>query len=120
MRARVPPVVPTLLAVLASTLALALAGCTIGDDDGGDDAEPAAETAAATTEQSTTTTTRAGSASSSSFDDIPELVEELQPSVVSIVLDGGEGSGVIVDEDTIVTNAHVAGGARRVQVVLAS
>jgi S1-C subfamily serine protease len=115
MRARRPPAVPTLLATLVSSLALA--GCTIGDDGGGD-AQPAAQSVATTTERSTTTI--AGSASTSSFDDIPELVEELQPSVVSIVVDTGEGSGVIVDEDTVVTNAHVAEGARRVQVVLAS
>jgi S1-C subfamily serine protease len=51
---------------------------------------------------------------------IPDLVDELQPSVVSIVLDGGEGSGVIVAEDTVVTNAHVVGDADEVQVVLAS
>lgn len=112
-------VVPLLLL----TLALALAGCQLGEDE--DEAARATTAAATETAEPPETETEAApgagsSASASSFDDIPELVEELQPSVVSIVLDDGEGSGVIVDEDTIVTNAHVVGGASEVQVVLAS
>ena len=114
-------VVPLLLLALALTLS----GCQLGDD--GDDAAGRTEaTAAAATEPAqppeteSEATPGADGTSPSSFGDIPELVEELQPSVVSIVLDDGEGSGVIVDEDTIVTNAHVVGGASEVQVVLAS
>lgn len=97
--------VPTLVA-----LTLALVGCSGGDDE-------RQEGTAATT---VTETVTGSSGSSTDFGAIPDLVEELQPSVVSIVLDDGEGSGVIVDEDTIVTNAHVAGDAAEVQVVLAS
>ena len=116
-------VVPLVLLALALTLA----GCQLGDD-GDDDAAGGTEaTAAAATEsaqppetESESTPGAGGTAAPSSFADIPELVEELQPSVVSIVLDDGEGSGVIVDDDTIVTNAHVVGGASEVQVVLAS
>ncbi|HYO82887.1 MAG TPA: trypsin-like peptidase domain-containing protein [Bryobacteraceae bacterium] len=66
-----------------------------------------------------------------------ELVDRVDPSVVQVITrgfapseDGGEqprlqarrnrGSGVIVDPDSyIITNAHVIGSARRVQVVLA-
>ena len=100
--------------VLISLLAgVALVGCSGGDDD----PSGAATTGATTTE---TSSPAPDPATDATFGAIPDLVEELQPSVVSIVLDNGEGSGVIVDEDTIVTNAHVAGGARTVQVVLAS
>jgi serine protease DegQ len=110
-------VVPLLLI----TLAVALAGCQSGEDE--DDAARATAAAATETTGPPETETEAApgaGGSASTFGDIPELVEELQPSVVSIVLDDGEGSGVIVDEDTIVTNAHVAGGADEVRVVLAS
>jgi serine protease DegQ len=100
--------VPALLA-----LTLALLGCNGGGDDDGPE-----QAAAVTTTVTEPAPGRSGGGST--FDDIPEVVEELQPSVVSIALAGGEGSGVIVDEDTIVTNAHVVGGAREVQVVLAS
>jgi len=102
---------PTLLAVLA------LAGCSLGDD-----ARDAARTTTAADTATGTDTAVSGAdlAPDVSFGAIPDLVEELQPSVVSIVLDGGEGSGVIVDEDTIVTNAHVVGDAATVEVVLAS
>jgi S1-C subfamily serine protease len=55
---------------------------------------------------------------------IPELVEKVQPSVVSVQVQsgqgGGEGSGVVWDGDRglIVTNNHVVEGAQAVQVVL--
>jgi serine protease DegQ len=89
---------------------LGLTGCSGGDDDD----QPHAATTTAASRPDT------APAADASFSAIPDLVEELQPSVVSIVLDNGEGSGVIVDADTIVTNAHVAGDADTVQVVLAS
>jgi S1-C subfamily serine protease len=89
---------------------LGLTGCSGGDDDD----QPHAATTTAPSRPDT------APAADASFSAIPDLVEELQPSVVSIVLDNGEGSGVIVDADTIVTNAHVAGDADTVQVVLAS
>ena len=59
------------------------------------------------------------------FGRIPALVEQVQPSVVSIAARGGEGesegSGVIWDDQgTIVTNRHVVAGAQQVEVVLAS
>ncbi len=53
------------------------------------------------------------------------LVEQVQPSVVSVAVEAGasqgEGSGVIWDDDgRIVTNDHVVAGSRQVEVVLAS
>jgi S1-C subfamily serine protease len=48
---------------------------------------------------------------------IPDLVRELQPSVVAVLTDEGEGSGVVYAADgTVVTNAHVVDGADAVQV----
>lgn len=95
-----------------------LAGCTIG----GNDALKTTTTATTTTIPATSTDTAPTTtgATSSAERSIPDLVDEVQPSIVSIVVQGGEGSGVIVDGDTIVTNDHVAGDFRRVQVVLAS
>ncbi len=98
---------------LASVLAaLLFAGCSGGEDEQG-------ETRTATTTV-TTTAQSSSPGTDNGFGAIPDLVDELQPSVVSIVVDGGEGSGVIVDGDTVVTNAHVVGDAQEVQVVLAS
>lgn len=96
--------------------ALAFAGCSGDGDERPEAGAPTVREELQTTTFEPTTSVPADA----SFSAIPDLVEELQPSVVSIVLDGGEGSGVIVDEDTIVTNAHVVGDASRVQVVLAS
>lgn len=98
-----------------AALALALLGCSAGDEDA-----PEAVGTTTVTETAPGDSAATDSSSIPGFGAIPDLVEELQPSVVSILLDNGEGSGVIVDEDTIVTNAHVAGDAGEIQVVLAS
>ena len=52
--------------------------------------------------------------------DIPQLVENLAPSVVTIFTDGGLGSGVVYSEDGLVlTNEHVVRGNTRVEVAFA-
>lgn len=43
-----------------------------------------------------------------------DVVERLVPSVVTVRLDNGVGSGVVLRPDVIVTNAHVVGTARDV------
>ena len=79
------------------------------------------ETEAAPTTVTRTETAAGGRSSGDLFGRIPELVEEVQPSVVSIDSGTSEGSGVIWDDEgTIVTNEHVIAGAQQVDVVLAS
>ncbi len=99
-------------ALLLATLFLA--GCQ------GDDGSSAAET-------ETTTTTQASSSvlppalGSNSFDRIPAIVDRMQPKVVSVVTDAGQGSGVIYRADGfVITNRHVVGESTQVEVVLAS
>ena len=102
---------------------LLLAGCTTDEDEPESGTTPAATTSAATTTDSSPETTETaettplplGPAAS-----IPDLVDQLQPSVVSVVLEGGEGSGVVFAGDTIVTNEHVVRQNQTVDVVLAS
>jgi S1-C subfamily serine protease len=52
--------------------------------------------------------------------DLPALVRRVEPSVVTVLTDGGLGSGIVYKADgTIVTNAHVVAGAQDVTVALA-
>jgi serine protease DegQ len=93
--------------------ALLLAGCDSGDR-------------AATTRPATTTSAAVPAPpAASGADEIPALVDRVQPSIVAIVVQtpngSAEGSGVVWNRDGIVvTNAHVVAGADRVEVVLAS
>jgi serine protease DegQ len=51
---------------------------------------------------------------------IPDIVEEVQPSIVAVLTNLGEGSGVIYDADgTIVTNNHVIQDATAIRVAFA-
>ncbi len=51
------------------------------------------------------------------FARIPQIVSEVEPSVVALILDVGAGSGVVWDaEGLIVTNHHVVDGASEIQV----
>ena len=55
------------------------------------------------------------------FDRIPEIYQEVQPSVVAIFAGPAEGSGVIWDANgIIVTNNHVVEGRGQVEVVFAT
>lgn len=95
---------------------LLLAGCQ------GDDGSSGGETTTVTTTAPQAAPSVLPSArGSSSFDRIPVIVDQVQPSVVSVVTDSGQGSGVIYREDGFVlTNRHVVGEASQVQVVFAS
>lgn len=100
--------------VLLALASLAFAACSGSDGD----------------DEATTTVTRTETVSlgtsrpiirGGSFDRIPEVVDRLEPSVVAVVTNSGEGSGVIWDDQgAIVTNHHVIAGASRVEVALAS
>jgi serine protease DegQ len=103
-----------LLALVA--LALVLAGCT-GSDDEPESAAPAVTV----TRTETVGGTGQGSGRGGVFDRIPDIVDDVEPSVVAVETDSGEGSGVIWDDQgLIVTNNHVVAGANRVHVALAS
>lgn len=104
------------LAAILAALALALAGCD-GDDDGGgggggNGGGGNGSDATAQTDGGPPTT------------GIPAIVEDLSPSVVAVLVRTqaaqGEGSGVVWDPSTIVTNAHVVQDADEVTVVLAT
>ncbi|MCU1568804.1 MAG: trypsin-like serine protease with C-terminal domain [Pseudarthrobacter sp.] len=107
------------------SVSLTLTACT------GSQAPPApSETSGANTAQSSTppsSATSPGSSASTAASNsapapgaaggIPELVENLAPSVVTIFTQGGLGSGVVYSEDgLIITNEHVISGNTRVEV----
>ncbi|HEX2284660.1 MAG TPA: trypsin-like peptidase domain-containing protein, partial [Mycobacterium sp.] len=48
-----------------------------------------------------------------------ELVERLSPSVVTVQIEGGLGSGVVLRPDVVVTNAHVVADQRTARIVFA-
>jgi len=51
---------------------------------------------------------------------IPDIVQRVEPSVVTVRVGDGEGSGVVWSADgVIVTNNHVAGGNATVQIIFA-
>src|SRR5215218_7998698 len=92
--------------VAAALLAALLAGCSLAR-------EPQARSAPAPV-----TAIRAGSSARAAADgDIPAIVQKVEPSVVTISHDQGTGSGVVWSKDgVVVTNAHVVGDVRDVEV----
>ncbi|MGE3360714.1 MAG: S1C family serine protease [Acidimicrobiia bacterium] len=54
------------------------------------------------------------------YADVPELVQQVNPSVVAVITEVGLGSGVVWDDEgRIVTNHHVVAGAATVEVAFA-
>ena len=97
------------LVLILLSLASALGGCT--DDSDGQQAErgPAGAVAGGS-----------GASQEGVFAQIPDLVDRVEPSVVAILTDGGQGSGVVWDADgAVVTNHHVVAGATEVEVAFA-
>ncbi|SHN45818.1 S1C family serine protease [Cryptosporangium aurantiacum] len=79
-----------------------LAGCT----ESSPDTEPAAETSASVSAAPTGAS-------------IPDVVEVVEPSVVTVTAGQSQGSGVVYRKDTVVTNQHVVGTTRAVTLTLA-
>ncbi len=99
----------TALAACVAVLA-GLSACT-GE---GDDASPG------TTAETTTTAARQSSSALGSFADIPDVVAAVEPSIVAVVTDSGQGSGVVWSDDgVVVTNHHVVAGASTVELAFA-
>jgi serine protease DegQ len=96
---------PVLALALAALLAAALAGCSFGQ-------EPARSAPAPVTAARASTGAQAAAAGN-----IPGIVRRVEPSVVTIQHDQGTGSGVVWSKDgVVVTNAHVVGDVRAVEV----
>lgn len=96
--------IPSLLAITITFLAAC--GSTT---EPGSTSNPAAPTGTATAPVATASI------------DLPSLVRQVEPSVVTVVTDSGVGSGIVYRTDgTIVTNAHVVADARDVVIVLAN
>jgi serine protease DegQ len=97
---------PAARVAVAAVAAAVLAGCTLTR-------EPQARSAPAPV-----TAPRANaSAQAAAAGDIPGIVRKVEPSVVTISTDQGTGSGVVWSKDgVVVTNAHVVGDARDVEV----
>lgn len=103
-------------AAVVFAVVLALTGCTAPD-------EPEQESGTAAVSPGTASPDGNGSNSEAppAAADIPQIIDDVQPSVVTIFLEsGGLGSGVIYSEDgLIITNEHVVRGAEEVQVAFA-
>jgi serine protease DegQ len=90
-------------AVLVAALALIAGACSLGADGAGPEATGAG-----------------GAGDDGLFARIPGIVQDLRPSVVAVLTDRGEGSGVVWSADgVIVTNHHVIAQAERIQVAFA-
>lgn len=80
----------------------------------------ACSTATEEPETATNTTAAAPSSATEFTNPIPGVVARVQPSVVAILTDRGQGSGVVWDtEGVVVTNNHVVAGARRFEIAFA-
>jgi serine protease DegQ len=105
---------------LTLALLLAVTGCTDGSPT--DSASSAPPQVQGTADASSGGSSSGGTQSDGQQADmsIPDIVDMVQPSVVTIFTEGGLGSGVIYTEDGLVlTNEHVIRGNEDVEVAFA-
>ena len=90
---------------------LAFAGC----DDG--DGRRSAASSTTTATEAADGARRPSARTGGDFSRIPEVVRQVEPSVVAVLTDSGEGSGVVYRADgVVVTNHHVIARASRLEV----
>lgn len=98
-------------------LAAALVSCSDDGDDAAPQVSVSTTEAPGPTQRHDQTRSRAGDGG---FGAIPEIVREVEPSVVAVITDTGEGSGVVWAADgLIVTNHHVIASANRITIAFA-
>jgi serine protease DegQ len=105
--------------VAVALLAAALAGCTLPapDPDGRQPQARESRARSAPAPVPAAAPRASAGAQAAAAGDIPGIVRRVEPSVVTIAHDQGTGSGVVWSEDgVVVTNAHVVGEARDVEV----
>jgi S1-C subfamily serine protease len=96
---------------LAATVVF-VAGCNSSSSP-----DSAATSSSATASSATATAAPTATAQGA---DIPALVRQVEPSVVTVLTASGLGSGIVYQENgTIVTNAHVVAGVDKVTVAFA-
>ena len=96
---------PAVRFAVVALLAAVLAGCSLTR-------EPQARSAPAPV----TAARASAGAQAAAAGDIPRIVRKVEPSVVTISHDQGTGSGVVWSKDgVVVTNAHVVGDVRDVE-----